>query len=1366
MAQRTRWKRWMRWTRWTRAGGMTLAAIAVLHAGGGTTTGQIDVTDPFFAITTPIQDQVRGIGDPDEERDNMILIGTGGSVTFSFEFEAGVGGGSIWLFDTNYEVMVADGFVRNTNDLGAGIWWHSMSTNGRATVVEDTFVEGGLAGLGSDADLFVENFGRISAWGADGAGVSLFAEGEIINRDGGRIEGTGTGSSGIVLWEGGEITNESGGRIEGRLTGIWLEESGDTDILNEDGAEIIGENFAGIRFTGGAGGDILNEDGGLIEGYEAGIVAESSISIRGSGVTRATAEDGAAVVLFNGGSAWTGILDEEVNLVGGTGVFEALGSNAAGVVLHNGGGVTNPGDILGGDTGVRFEGGVGNLFNGGLVEGGQVGVRVIEGARASVVNQSGFIVGLEFAGVYFERFLPDSELINQVYFGNTDGLIVGAEVGVFGDNTVEVLNEVTITAFEGPGNRAIHALGGGIVLNEKVAWTRIEGEATRGILMGGLGWVRNSEDGWITSDGDNSVAVFLQAGGQVLNFGDLLEEIDEEDVHLGGIDLGVFPALIRATGEGATAVRIGSGAGTVLNLREDAEILAEGTDATAVRYDSGAGGFVGNTGLIEAPIAILAEDIPATSAVNVGQAGTLIGTEGTAIRLAGAGTSTVQLFGGSTTEGDIIHAGPDNDPETGGTGTRVLLSGPAEPEAFEDMIARFLELPEEEEEENDNDEEPEPEPEPEPDGTYDGNISGFHDLRKVSDNHWRLTGDLGFNSIDVREGDLVLEGTIARPGDQVRVLTDATLDVSVITDAVTAGEIDEITGTLLMEQDSMVIGGGQIIGNVSMFAGSTMSPGDSIGTLDIDGDVLFGEGSLLIIEIDTDEDPFAHDSVAVTGIATVEPDSRIQMVVTGDEDIPASIDPEPDPGAIFDVVTTGDGIVALDINQVQVEGSFPMLYAWQAAIEGNNLQVIAHDALHPVFGNPNLLVDFAIGARNKAIAEQLQLRLEVDPDEPDPLVDAIRRNPTQEDYNVALATLTAEPVDAMIQSSFRNAQTFQAGLGGYLSRMRPGTPALTYGSGAPDLRMASAARNPQTMQYALAASRDPRGRDQRAWRLGQPRQAQTWNAFAQGVGTFINQNSDSDRTGFVSRGGGGLIGVDHAFRENVLIGAYVGGSFTDIDFRGDRGDGQITSVRGGPFISLGNGGLFLDASATFAYHFNDVTRRVVVDPDDVRQAESSFHAFDVSAHAATGYNFYIGDTSLTPMAGVRYTHYRQQSYNERGADDANLSLRSLNADSLQITVGGRIAHYFQIDMIHIVPEISAGWQHEFLNDSRTIRARFVDVGTPMNDRTGSPTRDAVVVGGGISALLGDNASAFVRYDGEFADDRDIHTISGGLNIRF
>ncbi|MBH3428224.1 autotransporter-associated beta strand repeat-containing protein [Pseudomonas alkylphenolica] len=110
---------------------------------------------------------------------------------------------------------------------------------------------------------------------------------------------------------------------------------------------------------------------------------------------------------------------------------------------------------------------------------------------------------------------------------------------------------------------------------------------------------------------------------------------------------------------------------------------------------------------------------------------------------------------------------------------------------------------------------------------YDGFINGAGRLVKVGDGKQVLN-----NSVALGGGTLVAGGSLIVGG--------------------AAGSSALLGSDVDVAQGAMLGGHGRIVGDVELGNGATLNPGNSIGTLTVDGDISFDSGSTLVIEADPD----------------------------------------------------------------------------------------------------------------------------------------------------------------------------------------------------------------------------------------------------------------------------------------------------------------------------------------------------------------------------------------------------------------------------------------------------------------------------------------------------------------------------------
>lgn len=276
-----------------------------------------------------------------------------------------------------------------------------------------------------------------------------------------------------------------------------------------------------------------------------------------------------------------------------------------------------------------------------------------------------------------------------------------------------------------------------------------------------------------------------------------------------------------------------------------------------------------------------------------------------------------------------------------------------------------------------------------------------------------------------------------------------------------------------------------------------------------------------------------------------------------------------------------------------------------------------------------------------------------------------------------------------------------------------------------------------------------------------------WNIWAMGNGMFGKVTNVSQVPNSNFNSGGFLVGADYRWSENFVTGVYTGYQYTWAD-AGSAGNTQINSALFGGYATYDNEGFYADAVVGGGYNGYRVRRSIEFSTVD-RTARSSPNGGQLNAAVNLGYDWEIGKFTLGPILGGQYTYAGIAPFTEDGADSLDLRVAQQNVNSLRATLGGRMAYTWNItENIAIIPEVRMFWQHEFLNNPRNISSALDGgSGSTFGYETSAPARDSVFAGAGISAQFGKNWNAFLYYNIDFGrQDYLGNSVSGGLGWKF
>jgi len=306
-----------------------------------------------------------------------------------------------------------------------------------------------------------------------------------------------------------------------------------------------------------------------------------------------------------------------------------------------------------------------------------------------------------------------------------------------------------------------------------------------------------------------------------------------------------------------------------------------------------------------------------------------------------------------------------------------------------------------------------------------------------------------------------------------------------------------------------------------------------------------------------------------------------------------------------------------------------------------------------------------------------------------------------------------------------------------------------------DLLLTDASENPDTLAYVISET-------ERRREMQEGTEKQT-NSFFRPFGVFFSQDSTDKFTGFNAKAVGAQFGADQVFGTDWIVG--IGGAYSHscLDFDEGFGDADVDSFRVGPYATYFIDRFYLDSSVSFGYHLNNTRREIGAGIN--RTAEAHYDAYDLSAYVGGGYEMNVRQWILSPTISAQYTCYRNESFKESGAGAAGLNVDARTQESLLSRFGVRLYTVAIVDTMKLAPEFFVGYAHEFM-DEEDLQARFLGGVTKFSADVDSNRDDSVYFGAGLSGLINENTSAFVRYEGEAYSGSRSSAMKVGLTVRF
>ncbi|MFA7486166.1 MAG: autotransporter domain-containing protein, partial [Phycisphaerae bacterium] len=568
-------------------------------------------------------------------------------------------------------------------------------------------------------------------------------------------------------------------------------------------------------------------------------------------------------------------------------------------------------------------------------------------------------------------------------------------------------------------------------------------------------------------------------------------------------------------------------------------------------------------------------------------------------------------------------------------------------------------------------------------GSFDidsGGIVGLGDGGHTHTLNIEFVSNAGDGIVFNGSDNIVLEGIVSGDGG-ITKQGSAYLQLNGINTY--TGDTTLTAGRLILNGEiasNVTVNGGTFMGtglvsghNLTVNSGGSVAPGNSIGTLTIDGDFTLSNGAIFDAEVLKVGAVLDSDLLDVSGTATLELGSTIRVINLS---APKTITD----GDTFTIITAG----TIDDDGVSVIHNSVIL-SFTGEVVGNDY-ILTADA-KDVYSENNFALLSAVNEDYLTATGDFANLIAI----LDALGDAA--------VNSAAEALSPSMHGSVRDFNIRMAQNLTGDLTSYLGARRRGTEYMARFDvlRQSDLLLADASGNPDLLTQVVGETERLRQRHEDASR--------EIHTFFRPFGVWSSQSSGKEFTGYTGQSFGTHFGFDKIFRDNWILG--LGGSYTHscLNFDKGAGEAQIDSFRIGPYASYFQDRWYVDGSVTIGYHINKTERDILL-PGIDRTAKAKYDAWDVSAYVGTGYDLDFWKWTLTPSASIQYTRYRNQSFVETGAQDIGMDVEATTQQSLLSRLGLRLYTVTTLYDFKLAPELFVGYSYEFMGQEN-IRSRFV-----------------------------------------------------------
>lgn len=529
----------------------------------------------------------------------------------------------------------------------------------------------------------------------------------------------------------------------------------------------------------------------------------------------------------------------------------------------------------------------------------------------------------------------------------------------------------------------------------------------------------------------------------------------------------------------------------------------------------------------------------------------------------------------------------------------------------------------------------------------------------------------------------------------------------------TGGSIDNriVVNQNVNVDDTSILGGNWSIGRNLTISG-ILSPGNSIGRVDIVGDLNLSPSSVYNVDVDLSGDA---DLITVGDVANLDG----TVVVTAMDGYKLA--------SPYTILTAGT-----------IDGEFQSAsLAQPSAFLDANLAHGANDVTLTIDRNATSFESVADTSNQAAVAGALD-RMDLS----NPVVAAIALSSSTEardafqqlsgDTNASVKTglietanLTADAINNRLRSAFD-------------------------GVGAANMPVLSFA---QSSNSAAGSAIDDVSASP----------SYNYAFWATGFGSWIDHDGNANAGGMKTSTGGFLSGLDIGLNSGWRLGVVGGYSETNLDAKGRNASAKSDNWHLGIYGGNQWGALGVRGGLIHTWHDVDSSRSVVYGGQG-ENLSADYDARTLQAFAEVGYQIDMAPVSFEPFANLSHVRLRTNGFTESGGDAA-LAATSETTNTTFTTLGLRASAPLQFSTTDANLKGMIGWRHAY--GDRTPIATQAFAGGDAFTVQGIPiAKDAALFEAGMDFHVSQAATFGVSYVGQFGSKTTQNGFNASFNVKF
>ncbi|WP_456309464.1 autotransporter domain-containing protein [Serratia proteamaculans] len=277
-----------------------------------------------------------------------------------------------------------------------------------------------------------------------------------------------------------------------------------------------------------------------------------------------------------------------------------------------------------------------------------------------------------------------------------------------------------------------------------------------------------------------------------------------------------------------------------------------------------------------------------------------------------------------------------------------------------------------------------------------------------------------------------------------------------------------------------------------------------------------------------------------------------------------------------------------------------------------------------------------------------------------------------------------------------------------------------------------------------------------------------WAAWGKPFYGSARQGMVDNVSGYRAHYGGLVLGTDRQILDSWRAGAALSYSRTSVKGQDNvKGSSSDVDAWGGILYATYSGEpWFVNLSTSLTRQSYDSQRQVAFDGFN-DNASAHFTGQQVALKSEVGYPLALGaNTTLTPLASLSYSYLHQGSYQENSDNGSALDVDSAHSQSVESSLGGKLAHSWSTPAGDLSPFVQVMWTHQYDRSPMTTHSGFSadSLGeTRFTSQGARQAADSADTSVGVSLAHADDLTLEARYDLQTAPQFMGQTVS--LQVR-